>query len=350
MIYFSAVRLVADDFATFSNVHHVNMAFAFVMAIWAALETLRLSEPSSIGFIAAALCAPVMLYLIGGALTTSRFDALAAVFAALGILQAVRQRPILAAILIGVGASIKVWPIFLVPFLLPPGSPRRQLLVFARTAIIALATAAAAHLFWAPFGTRLGDLLGYLEFASARPMHTESMVLLLSRSLGYMNDAVAFVSYGSHNWVGGTAVASPSRVQIFFLLFAGLMVLAVAYISTKPISRPELMRLQASLRVSVIALLMCASTFFSVEYTVWLVPLVLAVARPWQWVTLSAMLVAAASTKVSYNYYDSIQTMDATGQAISAVKWATITMLFVIAILALVSALRVSRSSGPATT
>jgi hypothetical protein len=340
MIYMSMLRLVADDFNTFGNLHHVVMAIAFVVAIWSALQTLLQSSPSRLGFAAAAVTAPVLLYLVGGALTLFRFDALATAFAALGVLQAVRQRPILAAILIGIGTGIKLWPIFLIPFMLQPGNLRSQVVAFFKMTAIALATVLLLHVFWLPFGTAQKDLFGYLQFASERPLHTESLVLLLSTLLGQMTDAVAVVSYGSHNWVGGNPIATPLQLRVVFFLFAGIMALSALHMSTTSIDRSERLQVQACLRLAVIALLMCTSTFFSVEYMIWLVPLALAIAGPWQMYFLLSTIVAAVAGKLTYTFYTSVEKMDPTGQAFSSLKWAAISAMVLLAVPSIVAAFR----------
>ncbi len=343
MIYFTAVPLVANDFQTFSTVHHVLMAASFLAAVWASLASLRLCGPSTIGFVAAAMSAPVLLYLVGGIMVVSRFDALAAVCVAVGICQAMRGRLDTAALLIGLGASIKIWPIFLLPFLLPPGSVATQMRVFGRMALVAVGIFALAHIFWIPFGSQARDLLGYLEFASQRPPHSESMIVLLSSVLGYMDASQATFSFGSHNREFGSLLATSVELRLAFLLLSGVMVLAIVFYASKNLARGELLRLQASLRLSVVALLLCTSMFFSGEYMIWLVPLVLAVSGSWQGITLATTFVAMAGVKASYIRYDDALAMNATGQAVGAVKWGAISALALLGILALLLAFRRSR-------
>ncbi len=331
LMYFSAVRIFFDDLFLFRTVHNLLMAIAFVVAVYTGLVTLKLSSPSPMGFAATALCCPIFVYLLGGNSIVSRFDALPAAFAALGILGAAKGRPMVGSVLIGVGAAIKIWPIFLIPFMFAHTDIGRRWKLFLAMAVTALAIFVAAHLFWLPFGTKLGDVFGYLKYAIDRPMHAESMIVQLSATFGDMSGSKLEFAFGSFARTGGILLMDPDLLKVVFFLISAMMVAANVFLPVSGFSGPGFARRQASLRLSVIALLLCTSTFFSGEYMIWLIPLVIAVGGPLQVPTLLAALVAFVAVKAGYIYYsDEVLELTSFGQVLGATKWVAIGVLFLL--------------------
>lgn len=330
LLYFVGLRLVFDDYAYFSAAHNILMALAFTGSIAVALTSLRRAlggtSPSRVLFCGtlAALACPVMVYLIGGFII-SRFDALTAVLAAAAIASAQRRFAGSAGMLLGLAGAIKLWPLFLLPFL--SGDSR----AFLRATVCAMGAFAACHLVFLSFGTAPGDLLGYLNYAFDRPLHSESLpatVHFLTHGPTDLN-----FSYGSWGLPQEAGPAWAGWTQNAYVLLIGGCALfrLLKQPGTFSGGTAATVRQQALLQLGAIALLLCAARVFSGEYMIWIAPLAIAAAASAFGLPLLLALIAMAGVKLGYIQSQEASVVGQAEIAAFALKWAALSGLVVLA-------------------
>lgn len=318
LAYFAALRSVFESFAAFGLAHTVLMALAFTLMVALALMALRRATGSALAVGIAAAAAPPMVYLIGSNAVT-RFDTLAALLAAGAVLAGQSRRPVLAGGLLGLGAAVKLWPMFLVPFLF--ASPDRFLLIL-RAGLAALAVFAACHLLWLPFGTAPADLLGYLGFAADRPLHERSFLAFLSVALTGA-EPMRDHAFGAFALVSPGPVFPPGLLAAAFLVLSGAAALGVA-LSGGTLGEAEGL---AYLRLWVVVLLLVCSKVFSPEYVIWLVPLALALGGPFQIPMLALVLLALGGNWASARLAAGGPLLGPDGFPAMALKWGALVLL-----------------------
>jgi uncharacterized membrane protein len=225
-----------------------------------------------LGVAIASRAAPVPLLVVAvsplllGPFVFSRFDAWPTALAVLALAALLRDRPWIAAVLLGAAISVKLWPAVLVPLLARRGW---------RFAATSLGVAAAIFLPFAVFEPR--GLWHSFHVQLARPLQLESLgsaLLIASHHVfGTQFDVVS--SYGSQN-AGGSA----ARVLALLLTVALVASLVLIWVR----GRDEV----ASAAACVTALLAFAKVF-SPQFVLWLVPFVALVPD----VTALLLLVAA---------------------------------------------------------
>ena len=162
------------------------LGWAVVIVLVAALR------PSNSLLLAGVALTPLAL----GPFSHERFDAWSTALALAALLAFLRARPVAAAVLVALGALVKVWPLVLLPLFLLRGLPRRAVAAGAVVLAAGLAPFAAA----APAGS-------YNAFAGQlhRPLEVETIAASALLALG--RPVRVFFDSGSWNLAGSRAHA-----------------------------------------------------------------------------------------------------------------------------------------------
>ncbi|GAA5157707.1 glycosyltransferase family 87 protein [Amycolatopsis dongchuanensis] len=244
------------------------LAVAWLVTVWAVGRTAR-RRPWD-----AALVALSPLVLVHA---FTNFDAVATAFAATGLLAWARRKPVLAGVLLGVGAAAKLYPLlFLGPLLvlcLRAGRFRQ----WAQTAGAAVVAWLAINL-----PVALAFNAGWREFFQLnveRGMDPDSLYNVVSYFTG---------------WSGFDGALQPGQVPTWLnVVSGGLFVLCCAGIAYVGFTAPVRPRV-AQLCFLVVAAFLLVSKTWSPQYSLWLVPLAALAIPRWRllfgWMLLDALV------------------------------------------------------------
>ncbi|PVZ10925.1 glycosyltransferase family 87 protein [Actinomycetospora cinnamomea] len=244
------------------------LALAWLVTIWAVVR-LRPGRPWD-----AALAAVSPLVAVHA---FTNFDTLAVAGATLGILAWARRRPVLAGVVLGVGAAAKLYPLFLLyPLLL-------LCLRAGRMRAWGQATAAGV-LTWSllnlPVAIAAPD--GWWEF------------FRLNSERGADPDSLYNIVAGLTGWSGFDGPLAPGRAPsvlnaVSALLFA-LCCLAIAVLVVRAPRRPRF----AAIAFLVVVAFLLTNKVWSPQYSLWLVPLAVLAYPRWRpllaWMVLDALV------------------------------------------------------------
>lgn len=250
------------------DISAVGLTAAWLLTVWA-LSRLSRRRPWDPAL--AALSPLVVVHAF------TNFDALATALATVGLLAWAQRRPVLAGILIGLGAATKFYPVlFLVPILLlclRAGRLRAGLQATASVAVVwTLVNLPVAVLFPAGWGE-------FFRLNSRRGADPDTLYTVVSTFTG---------------WSGFDGVLRPGQIPgTLNLVSATLFLLACAAIGWVALAAPRRPRL-AQLCFLVMCAFLLVNKVWSPQYSLWLVPLaVLAIPR-WKpvlaWMTVDAVL------------------------------------------------------------
>lgn len=276
----------ANPYTWFYNINALALG-AIAIAIAGALLALRRRRPWDVAMFAAA---PALLLT-----ATINWDLLAVGFAVFALLAWARDKPVLAAVLIGLGTSAKLWPVFLlIPIVLLGWRTRRLADVFYVCAIAALTWVAVnlpVALAWPTSWSRFFDLnvtrevdWGTFWYIGAHIPHHG----------GY--------GIAPFTWLAGHV----SVVNALSYLLFGLSCIALAVLTVKAPRRPRL----AQLAFLTVAAFLIFSKVWSQQYVLWLLPLAV-LARP-RW----GAFVAWQLSEVCYFFAFDGELMGASGNPI----------------------------------
>jgi uncharacterized membrane protein len=244
------------------------LALAWLVTIWAVVR-LRPGRPWD-----AALAAVSPLVAVHA---FTNFDTLAVAAATLGMLAWARRRPVLAGVILGVGAAAKLYPLFLLfPLLL-------LCLRAGRMRAWGQATAAGV-LSWALLNlpVAIAAPTGWWEF------------FRLNSERGADPDSLYNVVAGLTGWSGFDGVLAPGQPPtvlnaVSAVLFA-LCCLAVAALVVKAPRRPRF----AAVAFLVVAAFLLTNKVWSPQYSLWLVPLAVLAYPRWRpllaWMAVDALV------------------------------------------------------------
>ncbi|HWN25807.1 MAG TPA: glycosyltransferase 87 family protein [Actinomycetospora sp.] len=244
------------------------LALAWLVTIWAVVR-LRPGRPWD-----AALAAVSPLVAVHA---FTNFDTLAVAAATLGMLAWARRRPVLAGVILGVGAAAKLYPLFLLfPLLL-------LCLRAGRMRAWGQATAAGV-LAWALLNlpVAIAAPTGWWEF------------FRLNSERGADPDSLYNVVAGLTGWSGFDGVLAPGQPPtvlnaVSAVLFA-LCCLAVAVLVVKAPRRPRF----AAVAFLVVAAFLLTNKVWSPQYSLWLVPLAVLAYPRWRpllaWMAVDALV------------------------------------------------------------
>ncbi|MFD6895286.1 glycosyltransferase family 87 protein [Rhodococcus sp. NPDC060086] len=244
--------------AIYFNVVALGLAFAWLATVWAT----AMSAGRRVWDAALVAASPlVMVHAF------TNFDALATAFAAGGLLAWARRRPVLAGVLLGIGAATKLYPLLLLGPLLVLCLRTGKMHAFFRT----LGAAAGAWLV-----VNLPILLlypqGWYEFFrlnSDRGADPDSIYNVLRSFVGWPD------------W-------SPSTLNIVSLVSFACACVAIGWLALTAARRPRL----AQLCFLLVAAFLFTNKVWSPQYSLWLVPLAV-LAIPHRRVLLAWMTVDA---------------------------------------------------------
>ncbi|OBI87370.1 glycosyltransferase family 87 protein [Mycobacterium asiaticum] len=259
---------VVAEVVMFFNFAAFGLALAWLATVWATagLAGRRVWDAALVA------ASPLVIFQI-----FTNFDALATAFAMGGLLAWARRRPVLAGVLIGLGAAAKLYPLLFLGPLLVLGIRSGRLRGVARTALTAAATWLAVNLpvmvlyprGWSEFfrlNTRRGDDM-------------DSLFNVVKSFTGWrgFDPALGF-------WEPPTVLNAV--VTVLFLLCCA----AIGYIALTAPHRPRL----AQLAFLVVAVFLLTNKVWSPQFSLWLVPLaVLAVPHRrvlLVWMTIDALV------------------------------------------------------------
>ncbi|MGL4306204.1 MAG: glycosyltransferase family 87 protein [Mycobacteriaceae bacterium] len=252
----------------FFNVIALGLSLAWLVTIWASAQLAGRRVWDS-ALIAAS---PIVIFQI-----FTNFDALATAFASSALLAWSRKKPLLAGVLLGLGAAAKLYPALLLgPLLvlcLRTGKMRQWLSAAAATAVTwTVVNLPIAVLF--PAGWR-----EFLRLNTERGMDPDSVYNVVASFTGWKG-------FDGHLGLG----EPPSMLNsISFSLFM-LACLGIGYIALTAARRPRLMQLA----FLVIAAFLLTNKVWSPQFSLWLVPLAV-LALPHRrillaWMTIDALV------------------------------------------------------------
>ncbi|MGH3722289.1 MAG: glycosyltransferase family 87 protein [Pseudonocardiaceae bacterium] len=238
----------------FFDISAVGLASAWLVTVWALVG---LSRRRPWDGALAALSPLVVVHAF------TNFDVLATALATTGLLAWARRRPVLAGVLLGLGAATKFYPLLL---LFP------ILLLCLRTGQLraGLRATAAAALAWAVVNLPVAVLFpsGWAEF------------FRLNSRRGADPDTLYTVMSAFTGWPGFDGVSRPGQTPVVLnLVSATLFGLTCAAIGWVTLAAPRAPRL-AQLCFLVVCAFLLVNKVWSPQYSLWLVPLaVLAIPR-----------------------------------------------------------------------
>jgi uncharacterized membrane protein len=250
------------------NVSALGLTAAWLVTVWA-LVGLSPRRPWDAAL--AALSPLVVVHAF------TNFDALATALATTGLLAWTRRRPVLAGILLGLGAATKFYPVLLL-------GPILLLCVRAGRLRPGLQAIAAAAVAWTAVNLPIAVLFpsGWAEFFrlnNRRPADPDTLYTAVSTFTG---------------WPGFDGVLRAGQIPVTLnLVSAALFVLACGVIGWVALTAPRPPRL-GQLGFLVVSAFLLVNKVWSPQYSLWLVPLaVLAIPR-WKpvlaWMTVDALL------------------------------------------------------------
>jgi hypothetical protein len=272
-----------------------------ILAVDAALRRLDLPRRERVLSLAVVALAPLLL---GGVILT-RFDLVPAALVAAAILLAVAGRRRAAALVVGIGAAVKLYPALLLPPLAIDAwrrGGRRELAIVLALAASPIVLAYVAFLVVAP-----GGVLDSLGRQLGRPLQIESVgagvLLALHHAFGIGLEWTS--GSGSQNLTGtgaGTLAVLQGVAQV-----AAVALVWVAY-ARGPSTTERLVRYGAASVVAFLAL----SKVLSPQFLVWLVLLVPLVGGPRRRTALMLTVVACALTAIWFpaRYWDLVRDFD----------------------------------------
>ncbi|APU24067.1 putative integral membrane protein [Actinoalloteichus sp. GBA129-24] len=207
----------------------------------------------------------------------TNFDTIATAFATAGMLAWARRRPVLAGVLIGLGAAAKLYPLFLLGPLLILCLRAGRLVPWLRAAGAAVATWTAVNL---PIAVLYPD--GWREFYrlnSERIADPDSIYNVISRFTGW-------AGFDGPLEPGQTPVVLNTVTAVLFLLGC----LGIAFVGLTAARRPRV----AQLAFLVVAVFLLTNKVWSPQYSLWLVPLAVLALPRWRpllaWMALDALV------------------------------------------------------------
>lgn len=301
---FLAPALVADHEQRFF------WSFAVLMALWgasavlitaASLRRLGRTRSQTRAVLALVAVSPVVL---GGVLLT-RFDLVPAALVAGATLALLHGRSRVAAIVLGTGAAVKLYPLLLVPLLAVWAWRRRG----RREAIVSIGVSIGiVALAYAPFLALSPDGVAHSVWRQlVRPLQIESLgagVLVLLHSVAGF-EIVVETSSGSQNLTGNVAVAAATALSLAGL--AAIVGVWVGFVRGVP-EDDRVVRYGAAVFVAFVAF----GKVLSPQFLIWLVfPLALVAGRRGV-AAGTCFAVAAVATAIwfPWRYFDLPRNLD----------------------------------------
>ncbi len=244
------------------------LALAWIVAVWAVVR-LRPGRPWDAALVAVSPLVAVHAF--------TNFDTLAVAAATVGMLAWARRRPVLAGVVLGVGAAAKLYPLFLLFPLLLLCLRARRLRAWGQAAAAGVLTWALINL---PLA--LAAPTGWWEF------------FRLNGARGADPDSLYNVVAGLTGWSGFDGPVrpgeSPSVLNAVTAVAFAVCCAAVAALVLRAPRRPRF----ASIAFLVVAAFLLTNKVWSPQYSLWLVPLAVLAYPRWRpllaWMALDALV------------------------------------------------------------
>jgi hypothetical protein len=321
-----APRLVASSYEGYARVFGALMAACLTAACAIAI---RVSKRLGDGWSGSRRWwIAIAIVLAHGAMAIQRLDAVVALLLALALDAALRRKPALLGLWIGLAAANKITPGLLLALFVAADWPfykRRK-----NAATLLGASAAACAIGFAPL-VLSGGLADFLAYHGKRGLHVEStfgIVYGVARAIAGRANA-AILDYGSFNFHGD---ASDGLARASSLVLVALVAIATWLIARSPSFDDEPSRTR---RVACAAIAGCAAIWlggkvFSPQYLTWAIPLALAVhAADARRVILPLFAATLLSQIYIRGYYDHVYEQRPVGLATLLVRQAVLVALFV---------------------
>jgi uncharacterized membrane protein len=314
----------------------VSAAVVTVIAVAAVVWTLSSMSAQRGRMVAAAAFVGVSPALLG-AVYFGRYDIWAAAITSLALLALLRGRYSTTAVILGLGAATKVYPVLLIPLLLMIVARRVRLRAAVRTAVIAASVFVVCLV---PFAVRGFSGVGYsFKIQLTRVLEIESLgaaVLLAAHQLGAYHPTI--YSGLSFQLTGHL----PDAVGILqtLLLVAGLLTAYWAFWLSA--QTPDDVALAAA---AVLSVTVAFDKVLSPQYLVWLVPVV---ALLWGRVGAVAWSLLAGAMVLTASYFPShFRDLRHGGSSVWIVLGRDVVLVGLAVFLVTVAVRRVSAASGP---
>ena len=319
MFLFAAVRLPFDGLLAFSRAYAALVALCICLAavLMMRLATRWSGDPDTATFVVLAF----LIWLgLTGPFAVARFDSVVVLFVSLALFLREGGWRLMAGFCLGLGASMKLWPALLVPFVALPG-PRgaRSGLAAVREAssvgIGALIGFALPHGIALAMGTAPADLFAYLTVYGERPPQVESLLanlLAIGRVLGLTTATPGF------DFASSSVTADHWRTiaRVFTVAF-GASYLGALFCA---------LRAQGSRRAEIFAMgfvviaVMLGSKVFSGEYLIWMLPFALLAVGARLWGIVAAYAAALLFLKFGYWNWEAVMALRPFGTLLVACK------------------------------
>jgi Glycosyltransferase family 87 len=319
ILTFSMVRLFFENHSIFGK------AFGFLMAgctATATLATYYSFPPKSRLGIAAVVCAAGFAgwTILVGPFTIHRFDSLAMLTAGLGLWTYSRSWILLSAVCFGLGGSVKIWPLLLLPALILTTcckSERRDVSIKTASKILIAGFVAfmIPHAFFLVLGTSPSDLFGYLSYMSKRPLQIESVAGNLVAIWHFLTgvEVIPNFDFGSNNIIiNGWKTLAFIITTIYTLVY--LIILRIT-----AMSRGDVPSFAYSCGLIIIITILC-SKVFSGEYLIWLYPIFIVSILLKDWGVALSYIVFLLALKVVYWNFMSVISVEPLGTALVFLK------------------------------
>jgi uncharacterized membrane protein len=244
------------------------LALAWLVTIWAVTRTAR-RRPWDAALIAASPLVMVHAF--------TNFDTLATACAATAVLAWSRKKPVLAGVLLGIGAAAKLYPLFLLGALLVLCLRAGRMRAFYSTTGAALITWVAVNLPIALLYPR-----GWWEFFhrnSLRGADPDSVYNVITQFTGWQGFDGQLAFNQTPAWLNLVTLA----------LFLGCCA-GIAFMALHAPTRPRV----AQVAFLIVAAFLLTNKVWSPQYSLWLVPLAILAVPRWRllllWMTLDALV------------------------------------------------------------
>ena len=260
------VAPVVAEVVMFFNFAALGLALAWLATVWATagLTGRRIWDAALVA------ASPLVIFQI-----FTNFDALATAFAMGGLLAWARRKPVLAGMLIGVGAAAKLFPLLFLGPLLVLGLRAGRLGSWVRTAVTAVLTWLLVNLPVMVLFPR-----GWSEFFRLNTRRGDDMDSLYN----VVKSFTGWRGFDPTLGLGEPPIVLNTVVTVLFVLCCA----AIAYIAFTAPQRPRV----AQLVFLVVATFLLTNKVWSPQFSLWLVPLAV-LALPHRRVLLAWMTIDA---------------------------------------------------------
>jgi uncharacterized membrane protein len=304
LLLFAAVRLPFDGIREFSLAFGILDSLCVLAAALVLIHLVRRrSGVDPVVFMASVLTAWIVLT---GTFLVTRFDPVVVLLVVLAMWAHDTRRPLGAGLSLGLGASLKIWPVLLVPVfaLASAGEPRARMLVTRHTLLLGIGTIAGValpHAAVLAMGTSPSDLFGYLTHYADRPAEVESVqanLLAIGQVFG-LTTATPTFDFGSWNLLTDNW-QTLSRVFSVVFVVAYLAALMRLFRATNPLKTEVWV-----MGFVVLSLILC-SKVFSGEYLIWMMPFAMLAAWERRWGVVACYAAALMILRIVYREWDAV--------------------------------------------